>query len=213
MRCGAINYPLLLLLLYLDSDPSIQRNAVCFVWLQLTSLIINERIPLLFCCLFFAGFIRNLPIFRFVSMLHPDRKIWGPLFGFFARGMLIVTVWLAEAAGWLAARKPLWDGSFNVITYHPTPSVSVAPYGKPLWTRPSAGVGMYLSWLEHRTGTLLTQIRFPGAARVFPPRVNFQCRFSYGVRTTPCQLHAFTSVRTLKILLSMSEFGGFRKTL
>ena len=37
--------------------------------------------------------------------------------------------------------------------------------------------------VERRTGTPLTQIRFPGAERDFSPRVNFQCRLSYGVHT------------------------------
>ena len=42
-------------------------------------------------------------------------------------------------------------------------------------------------FVEHRTGTLPTQVRFPGAARdFFSPRVNFQCRLSYGVCTPPC---------------------------
>ena len=40
----------------------------------------------------------------------------------------------------------------------------------------------------HRTGTSPTQVRFPGAARYFSPRVNFQCRLSYGVRTPPCAI-------------------------
>ena len=43
-------------------------------------------------------------------------------------------------------------------------------------------------WLEHRTVTPLTQVRFPGAARDFLPRVNFQCRLSFGVRTPPCAI-------------------------
>ena len=50
------------------------------------------------------------------------------------------------------------------------------------------GVGMKLSWSEHRTGAPLTQVRFPGAARDFSPRVNFYCRLSYGVRTPPCAI-------------------------
>ena len=33
--------------------------------------------------------------------------------------------------------------------------------------------------VECWTGTLLTQVRFPGAARDSSPRVNFLCRFSY----------------------------------
>ena len=42
--------------------------------------------------------------------------------------------------------------------------------------------------LEHRTGTPPTQVRFPGAARDFSPRVIFQCRLSYGVGTPPCAI-------------------------
>ena len=40
--------------------------------------------------------------------------------------------------------------------------------------------------VERRTDTPLTQVRFPDAARNFSPRVNFQCRLSYGVRTPSC---------------------------
>ena len=39
--------------------------------------------------------------------------------------------------------------------------------------------------VEYRTGTPPTQVRFPGAARDFSPRVNFQCRLSDGVPTPP----------------------------
>ena len=39
--------------------------------------------------------------------------------------------------------------------------------------------------VEHRTGMLPTQVRFPGAATDFFPIVNFQGRLSHGVRTTP----------------------------
>ena len=42
--------------------------------------------------------------------------------------------------------------------------------------------------VQHRTGKLPTQGRFLGAARAFSPRVNFQCRLSYGVRTPPCAI-------------------------
>ena len=42
--------------------------------------------------------------------------------------------------------------------------------------------------VEHRTGTSPTQVRFPVAARDFSPRVNFQCRLSYGVRTPLCAI-------------------------
>ena len=63
-----------------------------------------------------------------------------------------------------------------------------------------------------RTGTPLTQVRFPGAARDFSPRVNFQCRLSFGVRTPPVcnrmQLHRCARSRSCK---STSEFGGLWK--
>ena len=36
--------------------------------------------------------------------------------------------------------------------------------------------------------TPLTQVRFPDAARDFLPRVNFQYRPSFGVRTFPCAI-------------------------
>ena len=42
--------------------------------------------------------------------------------------------------------------------------------------------------VEHRTGTPLRQVRFPGAASDFSPRVNFQCRLSYGVCTPSCAI-------------------------
>ena len=45
--------------------------------------------------------------------------------------------------------------------------------------------GDVAQFVEHRTSTPLTQVRFPGAARDFSPRFSFQCRLSYGVRTPP----------------------------
>ena len=39
--------------------------------------------------------------------------------------------------------------------------------------------------VEHQTGRSLRQVQFPSAARDFSPRVNFQCRLSYGVCTPP----------------------------
>ena len=41
--------------------------------------------------------------------------------------------------------------------------------------------------VEHRTGTP-TKVRFLGATRDFSPRVNFQSRLFYGVRTPPCAI-------------------------
>ena len=43
--------------------------------------------------------------------------------------------------------------------------------------------------VERGTGTPLTQVRFPGAGRIFfSPRVKFQCRLSYAIRTPPCAI-------------------------
>ena len=51
----------------------------------------------------------------------------------------------------------------------------------------------YYEWnvaqlVQHQTGMPLTQVRFPCALRDCSPRVNFQCRLSYGVRTPPCAI-------------------------
>ena len=48
--------------------------------------------------------------------------------------------------------------------------------------------GDVVQLVGHRTGTPLTQVRFPSAARDFSPRVNFQCRLSRGVRTPSCTI-------------------------
>ena len=48
-------------------------------------------------------------------------------------------------------------------------------------------------------GTILTRVRVPGAARDFSPRVSFQCRLSYGVRTAPVCNRMLQHPRTLKI--------------
>ena len=53
--------------------------------------------------------------------------------------------------------------------------------------------------VEHRTGTLLTQVQFPGAARDFSPRVNFQCKLSEGVRTHPCAIACINICAHVKV--------------
>ena len=68
-----------------------------------------------------------------------------------------------------------------------------------LFASSMSNIGDVAQFVERRTGTSPTQVRFPGAARDLSPRVNFQYRLSYGVRTLRVQSHAFTSVRTLKI--------------
>ena len=46
-------------------------------------------------------------------------------------------------------------------------------------------LGWERSSVDRRTGTLMTQVRFPGASKCFSPRVNLQCGLSNGVRTPP----------------------------
>ena len=49
-------------------------------------------------------------------------------------------------------------------------------------------VGDVAQLVQRRTGTPLAQVRLPGAAGDFSPRVNFRCRLSYAVRTPPCAI-------------------------
>ena len=42
--------------------------------------------------------------------------------------------------------------------------------------------------VELRTGTPLTQVQFPSAARDASLKVSFQCRLFYGIRTPPCSI-------------------------
>ena len=42
--------------------------------------------------------------------------------------------------------------------------------------------------VQHRAGTLPTQVRFPGSARDCSPKVNFRCRLCYGVGAPPCAI-------------------------
>ena len=63
--------------------------------------------------------------------------------------------------------------------------------------------------VEHRTGTPPTQVGFPGAARdFFFPETTFSADSRIVSDHPRAQSLAFTSVRTLKIPWSMSEFGG-----
>ena len=52
----------------------------------------------------------------------------------------------------------------------------------------ATGGGDVAQSVEHRTGTPLTQVPFPGAARDFCPRVNFQYGISYCVRSPSCAI-------------------------
>ena len=57
------------------------------------------------------------------------------------------------------------------------------------------------SKLEHQTIMPLMQVQFPGAARDFSPRVNFQCCLFLRVSIHPCmQSRVLASVHMLKVL-------------
>ena len=63
--------------------------------------------------------------------------------------------------------------------------------------------------VEHQTFMPLMQVQFPGAARDFFSQESTFSADSLLVSLHPrVKSHALTSVHTLKILLSMSEFGG-----
>ena len=47
---------------------------------------------------------------------------------------------------------------------------------------------LFFQLVEHlskKPGAILMQVRVPSVTRDFSPRVNFQCRLSYSVRTVP----------------------------
>ena len=67
-------------------------------------------------------------------------------------------------------------------------------------------------FVERRTAKPLRQVRFPGVARDFFLQESTFSADSLTVSVYPrAQPHALISVLKLKILLSMSEFGGLWK--
>ena len=56
-------------------------------------------------------------------------------------------------------------------------------------------------------GTHLMQVQFPGAARDFSPRVNFQCRLSC-LYTSVCN-YKHQHFAHVKAPVTQTEFGGF----
>ena len=57
-----------------------------------------------------------------------------------------------------------------------------------LWPWPNSRGGDAANLVKRKSSTPLKQVRIPCAARNFSPRVNFQCRLSYGVHTPPCAI-------------------------
>ena len=73
-----------------------------------------------------------------------------------------------------------------------------------------ARIALLVERPTEKPGTIHTRVRVPGMARDFSPRVSFQCRLSYGVRTAP---DALTSVGTLKYpTLTTIALSGHMKT-
>ena len=49
----------------------------------------------------------------------------------------------------------------------------------------SSGIAQLAEHLTEKPDAVLTQVRVPGVAKDFAPRVSFQCRLSYSVYTAP----------------------------
>ena len=78
------------------------------------------------------------------------------------------------------------EGGGALCDYHPRRQGSLLGLNLSLKMEMEWGCGSV--GLGHPTGTLPTHVRFPGAARDFSVRVDFQCGLSCGVRTPPCAI-------------------------
>lgn len=58
-----------------------------------------------------------------------------------------------------------------------------------------------------KPGIVLTWVRFPSVARDFSPRVDFWCRLSYGVRTSPSYMHNICAHGKKHKLAAIPLFG------
>ena len=75
------------------------------------------------------------------------------------------------------------------------------------------GGGDVAQLVSIETVTPLTPVRFPGAARDFSPRVNFQCRLSYSVWTTPCAVACINICAHVKDPVVLVRVRWIMKTL
>ena len=68
--------------------------------------------------------------------------------------------------------------------------------------------------VEHRTGTLQTQVRFPDAARDFSPGVTFRCKLSYVWPYTPARnrmlLHLCARLKSRSPCQSLVDYGNIK---
>ena len=82
-----------------------------------------------------------------------------------------------QVENWQSITRALWFDFFKLSVVW----IDSHEIAHPLWGGDVAQLG------ERRNGTSLTSI--PRCSKgFFPPRVNFQCRLSYGVRTPPCKI-------------------------
>ena len=96
-----------------------------------------------------------------------------------SRGMPIKT----SSWPWKQSSTSLPEGSLGTSA-----PLQVPPHSSPIWTSSPFRGGDVAQLVQHPTGMSPTQVRFPGAARDFSPRVNFQCSLSYGVCTSLCAI-------------------------
>ena len=71
-----------------------------------------------------------------------------------------------------------------------------------------AGTAQLVERSTEKPGAILTRVRGPGPARDFSPRVSFQCRLSYGVRTPPQCAIADINICALDKNLEHCQYTG-----
>ena len=78
-----------------------------------------------------------------------------------------------------------------------------------------AGMAQLAERPTEKPGAMMTRVRVPGAARDFSPRVNFQCRLSYGARTAPVcnRMHRHLCARYNSQTLAAIPLCGHTKIL
>ena len=81
-----------------------------------------------------------------------------------------------------------------------------------LYSQPSEGsrIAQWVQCPTEKPNAILMRVRVPAAARDFSPRVDFQCRLSYGVRTAPVCSHMHQHLcarQKFQCLATMPLFG------
>ena len=108
-----------------------------------------------------------------------------------------IAVYYNKAVRRQGRQRKRWEDNTSEWTGLEFPKSRRAVENREKWMKLVVKGGGVAQLEERRTGTPLRQVRYPDAARDFPPRVNSQCRLSYGVRT------ALVCNRTLQHLCDM----------